>query len=152
MRLSESLHGYYHHPSVITLCQTEFRGYSQLLVRMLHALVMESTSPADEYICIDISCSNLSTDIQKSHRSSPWLRLATLTSNMILRLVAGVLCYFVVSYFVELIRWRARSHGRPLPPGPKSLPIVGNILHMSQQEMWKAHRRLCETYGECLCD
>ncbi|TFK78807.1 CyP450 monooxygenase [Polyporus arcularius HHB13444] len=51
-------------------------------------------------------------------------------------------------YFRSRARWHNRSRGLPLPPGPKTLPYIGNILHMRKPELWKAHRELCETYGD----
>ena len=54
----------------------------------------------------------------------------------------------ILTYIVSNARWRTRSHGRPLPPGPKCLPFIGNIFHMRKTELWKAHRELCKTYGK----
>ena len=50
-----------------------------------------------------------------------------------------------------LVRWNHRSRGRPSPPGPKGLPFLGNISDIRKPELWKAHRELCETYGEHSC-
>ncbi|KAI0712465.1 CyP450 monooxygenase [Earliella scabrosa] len=49
---------------------------------------------------------------------------------------------------VRVLRWRRRSRGRPLPPGPKSWPFVGNLSLMRTPEIWKAYRELCATYGD----
>ena len=70
---------------------------------------------------------------------------------MVLRVIAGVLCCFVVSYCVGLIHLRARSHGRPLPPGPIGLPFAGNIFHMRQPALWTVLDKLCKAYGEFQC-
>ena len=57
----------------------------------------------------------------------------------------GTLVYFT---FQRGAQWRARSRGCPLPPGPRGLPLIGNIYEMRQPDLWQAHRTLSETYGE----
>ncbi|KAI0693295.1 CyP450 monooxygenase [Cerioporus squamosus] len=61
---------------------------------------------------------------------------------------ALLIAVIVFLYFRSRAIWRNRSRGLPLPPGPKSLPYIGNISHMRKPEMWKAHRELCEKYGD----
>lgn len=49
--------------------------------------------------------------------------------------VVGCLIYFI------LHNWRrAAEHPRPLPPGPRSWPIVGNLLHLGP----KPHQSMAE--------
>ncbi|KAI0699911.1 CyP450 monooxygenase [Cerioporus squamosus] len=62
-----------------------------------------------------------------------------------LAVVVGLL---ILTYVVSYARWQARSRGRPLPPGPWCLPFIGNIFHMRRPELWRAHRELCEKYGD----
>ena len=62
-----------------------------------------------------------------------------------------LVCYHAVAHVLRLARWRSRSRGRPLPPGPTGMPIVGNALCMRQPELWKAYQTLCKTYGQ-YCD
>ena len=38
----------------------------------------------------------------------------------------------------------------PYPPGPKRLPIVGNLFSMPSQEEWKVYKKWSEDYGECM--
>lgn len=61
----------------------------------------------------------------------------------------SVIVIGAVIYSISAIRWRRRSHGRPLPPGPKALPFIGNVAHMAKPEVWRAHTELFKQYGEC---
>lgn len=38
----------------------------------------------------------------------------------------------------------------PLPPGPKGLPIVGNLADMPSSEEWKTFAKWGETYGDLM--
>ncbi|RDX45836.1 cytochrome P450 [Lentinus brumalis] len=53
-------------------------------------------------------------------------------------------------YFHSLASWRARSRGRPLPPGPPSLPLVGNILNIPKNQPHVGYRELCAKYGDIM--
>ncbi|PIL22777.1 cytochrome P450 [Ganoderma sinense ZZ0214-1] len=53
----------------------------------------------------------------------------------------------VLLYVLSSAIWRDRSGGRPLPPGPTSFPLVGNLSYMRKPQLWKAHRDLCVTYN-----
>ncbi|KAI0697657.1 cytochrome P450 [Cerioporus squamosus] len=45
------------------------------------------------------------------------------------------------------VEWRLRTRGRPLPPGPKGLPLVGNILEAPKFKPWIGYHNLSMTYG-----
>ncbi|KAJ7639211.1 cytochrome P450 [Roridomyces roridus] len=45
------------------------------------------------------------------------------------------------------IKSRARSGGRPLPPGPPRAPLVGNLLQFPSEYLGTYFRKLCEEYG-----
>ena len=51
-------------------------------------------------------------------------------------------------YLLSILRWRARTGGRPLPPGPKRLPIVGNMFNMPRSRQWLGYRDLSRELGE----
>ena len=47
---------------------------------------------------------------------------------------------------------RTRQRGRrrlPLPPGPKGLPLIGNVLDMPKLVLAKEYLKLSDAYGEC---
>ena len=59
----------------------------------------------------------------------------------------GFIVSLAVSYVLACERWRKRSRGLPLPPGPKGIPFLGNVAHFQIPQSWKAHRELCAIYG-----
>ncbi|RPD61680.1 O-methylsterigmatocystin oxidoreductase [Lentinus tigrinus ALCF2SS1-7] len=54
----------------------------------------------------------------------------------------------VLVYLQSAIGWRKRSRGRPLPPGPKGLPLVGNVHNAPRFKPWIGYRDLCAQYGD----
>ncbi|KAI0629728.1 cytochrome P450 [Trametes polyzona] len=49
--------------------------------------------------------------------------------------------------FRATLRWRARAQGRPLPPGPRRLPIIGNIFDVPTWKPWIGFRDLSTRFG-----
>lgn len=45
-----------------------------------------------------------------------------------------------------LYTWRKKS-GRTLPPGPKGLPVLGNVMDIPQSHEWITY----ETWGKEFC-
>ena len=101
---------------------------------MLH-YYLNATSTGREFASDERTVNSYSMDSPTDHK--PLARLVATVFVVIL----------VTSYVVSLLRWRARSHGRPLPPGPRSLPFLGNKVHMSKPELWRANADLCKVYG-----
>jgi hypothetical protein len=48
-----------------------------------------------------------------------------------------------------LVWWRKRSSvvHLSLPPGPKKLPLIGNLLDMPKGKQWIAYQRWAKEYG-----
>ena len=60
---------------------------------------------------------------------------------------ASLIC--LVSYYFYAVKdWEERSRGRPLPPGPHRLPIVGNLFNAPTAKPWYGYRDLCAQYGK----
>lgn len=73
---------------------------------------------------------------------------ASVASNPISSLVAALAAgYLVLSYVRSVINWRTRQRGRPLPPGPVPLPIIGNLLDMPETKKWLGFQDLFAKYG-----
>lgn len=93
-------------------------------------------------------------------RRGSWLSLSSFTPKMSffpslsalrpLLLLAGCL---VTILFVRAAAARKRRNprGLPLPPGPKGLPVIGNLRDMPADDKhpWKAYHELCKEYGGC---
>ncbi|KAI0752763.1 cytochrome P450 [Daedaleopsis nitida] len=54
----------------------------------------------------------------------------------------------IYGYLLSIANWNARTRGRPLPPGPKPLPILGNVLDIPRYKSWIGFRDLCRRYGD----
>jgi hypothetical protein len=55
-----------------------------------------------------------------------------MSTSLLAALAALVPAYLAWS----LVRDHRRRKGIPLPPGPRALPILGNVLDLTPTEMW----------------
>lgn len=53
---------------------------------------------------------------------------------------------FAVSAVV-LLAGLSRRKKRPLPPGPKGLPVLGNLLDMPRESEWLTFQQWARDYG-----
>ena len=57
----------------------------------------------------------------------------------------GVAFVFVVR---SIVTQRKRNpRGLPLPPGPKGLPVLGNIFQFPKALLWEEYDKLCKQHG-----
>jgi hypothetical protein len=56
-----------------------------------------------------------------------------------------VLLFFLIA--LRAVRDYRRRGGLPYPPGPRPLPIVGNLFHVPTEFTWLAYTRLAKDYG-----
>ena len=58
--------------------------------------------------------------------------------------------FFLVAGTLWLIARFARHSTRSLPPGPRGLPLLGDVLHIADQE-WLASPQRKDEYGDTPC-
>nr|VWO96834.1 N/A [Ganoderma boninense] len=56
---------------------------------------------------------------------------------------------FIV-YLRYHFQWRSRTRGRPLPPGPSALPVVGSVFDFPKVRPWVGLRDFCNKYGDII--
>ncbi|KAI9058126.1 cytochrome P450 [Trametes sanguinea] len=71
----------------------------------------------------------------------------------IIQYACGILLCFVTSLLLKhvwtRVNLRARSNGLPLPPGPRRLPVVGNLFNVPDSyKPWVGFRNLLQEYGD----
>lgn len=63
--------------------------------------------------------------------------------------VSSAFVPLAVLLFALLFLYRAQSRGRKLPPGPKGLPILGNLLQIDNRP-WLRFTQWKEKYGKLI--
>ena len=64
-------------------------------------------------------------------------------SNLTIALIIALILFAV--YVLKYLIFQSKSPS--LPPGPKGLPLVGNIFDMPSEKEWLTFAKWGETYG-----
>jgi hypothetical protein len=65
--------------------------------------------------------------------------------------IADIFFAFLALFvFIKILRRSSVPHALLLPPGPKGLPIVGNILDMPSEKEWLTFAQWGERWGESI--
>lgn len=69
-----------------------------------------------------------------------------ISSHIALAVFIGILGLYVIRRLV-----RSKQNGLPLPPGPKDVPLLGNINDMPKSDVLEAYHWLKhkDLYGAC---
>ncbi|KAI0631915.1 cytochrome P450 [Trametes polyzona] len=73
--------------------------------------------------------------------------LSGLQSSLDVAVIFAV-CFLALLYIRSAIVWKARTRGRLLPPGPKRLPFIGNLLDLPRWKPWLGFRDLFVRHGK----
>ncbi|KAJ8454613.1 hypothetical protein ONZ51_g12927 [Trametes cubensis] len=71
----------------------------------------------------------------------------TIFSRAFVPLVVTLLS-LVLTYIRSLLNWSARTRGRPLPPGPRPWPLIGNMFDFPGLRPWRKFLELTDKYGD----
>ncbi|KAI0691782.1 cytochrome P450 [Cerioporus squamosus] len=71
----------------------------------------------------------------------------SLLTSMPVSYLALVTCATLLVLLSSIARWKARTRGRPLPPGPKGLPFFGNVTDLRKGRPWMIFNELRARYG-----
>ena len=66
--------------------------------------------------------------------------------NMAYPLVVSLIAAALVLILLSSRRWS--RHRRRLPPGPKPLPLLGNLLDIPKEQPWVKYKEWAKQYGE----
>lgn len=61
----------------------------------------------------------------------------------------AVVVFFLALLTLFFFKTFFRSKQPSLPPGPKGLPLIGNVLDMPAEKGWLTFSQWGETWGQC---
>ncbi len=64
-----------------------------------------------------------------------------------LSFVVNVFAVLLFLAAIQAIRDHQRRGGLPYPPGPRPLPIIGNLLDVPKKFSWLAYSKFSKQYG-----
>ncbi|KAI0061740.1 cytochrome P450 [Artomyces pyxidatus] len=56
----------------------------------------------------------------------------------------------LVLFFGFILHARRKHNGPPRPPGPRGLPIIGNLLDIPKNKSWLTYAEWAKTYGDIM--
>ena len=62
-----------------------------------------------------------------------------------------VVAVSAILHLWSVAQWRAHTRGLPLSPGPRRLPVVGNMFDLLRSRQWVGYRDLSRELGEQAC-
>ncbi|KAG2008249.1 cytochrome P450 [Coprinopsis cinerea AmutBmut pab1-1] len=71
----------------------------------------------------------------------------TSTTQVLIALSSIVVAYFVKT---ALAKRKLNPRGLPYPPGPKGLPVIGNLTQLPQHKPWLVYKEWGRTYGDLM--
>jgi hypothetical protein len=111
--------------------------------RLLTAMRTNTLSETDTWARVSANIKNFMEDWIHYRDSNKPLSLAQMELPQ-LAFILGTLAVFVVY-------WRSdQRQRRHLPPGPKKLPFIGNLLSMPSSAEWETFTKWGKQYSLCL--